>query len=167
MKKILITIALGICCSTIQAQFIKLSSANLLTKIPNDAVKIIDSNAVLYMTNKNIIKALRIASKENGQDYSVMIKKLKGVCFTTINLTKKIDDLDITVLQNLLREEVISRAIIDGKVALFPLKSNDPIPTITVKMVENNVILNRLNQRYLFLDANGKIMFDGSYSKLN
>jgi hypothetical protein len=138
---------------------------NLWTETSATALKIIDSNAILYIENKNIIKYLKKAGKENGTDYKLMLKKLKGVCFSTINLNKEITDKEISDLQGLLKSEILTRALLEGKVAITPLGSERKMSTAFYVLANNNTQEGTIIYTYQYLDANGRIMFTGNQSK--
>jgi hypothetical protein len=138
------------------------TNVKLLTKYKDSFLKVIDSNATIYIDNANVMKYLKVAGKENGVDYSKMLKKLKGVCFSAVNLNKPIADKEITMLQELLRSEILVRALVAGKAVIIPNGATQALDKVNY----NANLLGNVNELRkfdgIFKDATGKILFTGT-----
>lgn len=163
MKKYLLFIAVFFSLNGF-AQSRNIAPVTLMQQHQENFLKVIDSNAIFFIDNKNVIKYLKIAGKENGNNYSKLIKKLKGLCFPTVNLNKEIPDEEITMVQQLLRSEILVRAIQAGVVEVQPLGSKFSLPTANFIFSEPIAVENKMEQTFTLIDANGRTLFIGKKS---
>jgi hypothetical protein len=133
----------------------------LKTKSAETDLKIIDKDYYFFMNRNDVIGYLKQLGKTEHQNYKIEIKKMKGVCFESINLNKQIDDVEITSVQNLLKNKIVTMALRDGKVAVQNKKSQQFILEI-----------NKISQQYtdtlqttiqtIFIDKDSNIIYSNS-----
>jgi hypothetical protein len=119
-------------------------------------LKIVDSHVVYYMTNPDVIKYIAISDKENKTNNKLLIQKMKGVCFSQINLNKTINDKDITLITQLLKSDILVRALHDGKCAV-QFKGMDE----ATKLVEEVIVTYQDSQTFTYITEDSKVIFKG------
>lgn len=139
-------------CFTCITMFSGAQTFNLKSQAAETDLKIIGDSAYFFMDRKDVMDLIKQLAKQDKKDYSILIKKMKGVCFESINLRKEIDDQEITAVQYLIRTKLLALALQENKVAVKWKKGGEFLSQVFQK--ENP----KSNQKS-FTDADGKIVF--------
>ena len=76
-------------CFTCIAMFSGAQTFNLKSQAAETDLKIIGDSAYFFMDRKDVMDLMKQLAKQDKKDYSILIKKMKGVCFESINLRKE------------------------------------------------------------------------------
>jgi hypothetical protein len=81
-------------------------------------VKIVLDSAEMVMSRAHLIQYLKKAERITNSNTKVLRKKMKGVCFSELNLRTDIPDDEITAIQKLMLAPIMAMAAQDGKIAI-------------------------------------------------
>ncbi|MFM2388065.1 MAG: hypothetical protein RL660_2822 [Bacteroidota bacterium] len=81
-------------------------------------VKIVLDSLEIFMSRDAIVKYLKQVQRNGGSNTKVLRKKMKGVCFSEINLRTDIPDDEITAIQKLLKEQIVRYALYEGNAGI-------------------------------------------------
>jgi hypothetical protein len=127
----------------------------LKTKSTETDLKIIDKDYYFFMDRKDVVAYIKKISKAEHKNLKIEIKKMKGVCFESINLNKQIDDVEITSVQNLLKTKIVTMALRDGKIAVQNKKSQQFLQELKTTSQQNtNTMQNTIQTNFIDKDSN-------------
>jgi hypothetical protein len=113
-------------------------------------VKIALDSAEMIMSRADLIKYLKKVQRTTKASTKILQKKMKGVCFSELNLRTDIPDDEITAIQKLLLNPIMAMAAQDGKIAIRKKGSKDNyILQVNLTQQQNTIALQTLQGNHI------------------